>query len=76
MWIYRYDRVPTVALHEGSQSGVEVTDGFKVGVRLLQGLALCLFLFAVVIDRTMFADNIELCREGGVKVEAMLEREE
>lgn len=66
-----------MALHEGSQSGVEVTDGFKVGVRLLQGLALSLFLFAVVIDRTMmFADNIELCREGGVKVEAILEREE
>lgn len=63
-----------MVLNEGSQSGVEVTDGFKVRVRLLQGWALSLFLFPVVT--IMFADNIEICSEGGVQVEEILEREE
>ena len=64
---------------------VGTTESFKVKVRLIQGLALSLFLFAVIMDRLMdkvrreppwtmlFADNIVICEGTRQEVEQRLE---
>ncbi|XP_063616024.1 uncharacterized protein LOC134789301, partial [Penaeus indicus] len=68
------------------RSTVGTTEGFKMGVRLHQGSALSLFLFAVIMGKltvglrkgapwsVMFADDTVLCRESKGEVEEHLER--
>ena len=68
------------------KSAVGVTEYFKVEVGLHQGLALSLFLFAVLMDRLtdevrleslwnmLFADDIVICERSREQVEESLER--
>ena len=67
------------------RSAAGLTEEFKVGVGLHQGLALSPFLFAIIIDRLtegirkdapwdmLFADNIVLCRQNHRELEEDLE---
>ena len=76
-------------MYEGSETvvkcAVEITESFKVKVKLHQGLVLSLFLFAVIMDRLtdkvktepfwtmLFADDIVICKETREEVEHRLE---
>ena len=75
-----YERSETVV-----RCAVGTTKSFKVKVRLHQGSALSLFLFAVIMDRLMdkvrreppwmmlFADDIVICKETREEVEQRLD---
>ena len=76
-------------MYKGSETvvrcAVGTTESFKVKVGLHQGLALSLFLFAVIMDRLtddvrreppwtmLFADDIVICKETREEVERRLE---
>ena len=76
-------------MYEGSETTVRcvagTTESFKVKVRLHQGSALNLFLFAVIMDRLtdeirreppwtmLFADDIVICQETREEVEQRIE---
>ena len=76
-------------MYEGSKTvvrcAVGTTKSFKVKVRLHQGSALSLFLFAVIMDRLtdevrreplwmmLFADDIVICKETREEVKQRLE---
>ena len=76
-------------MYEGSETvvrcAVGTTESFKVKVRLHQGSALSLFLFAMIMDRLtdevrreppwtmLFADDIVICKQTMEEVEQRLE---